>query len=283
MLHTQTYMGEFARLSFHTVINLLEGICSRILIMYLWSINKKLILIATINVGTVFQGLDSDKDPAIHRAIPGSGRTQQRLMAPSAGLHAIHTCLSHLPPTGQDPSFKAMYKQKLSVTLNACTAQTIGLCHLQNKGDSQDRTFWDNTNLTHWNSWNKSSRIPDILEISSSPSFVLVFFFFPENLLWANAEAIKVNRCTSGMPERWYQHSSCSWLHWNHTSPDRDCQLSKFLQALVVQKPANLCEGKLYHTLITPAELQRYGTAMRTVNPMQKGESITAQGTFLCM
>lgn len=159
MLHAQSYIGELARLSFHIVIYLLEGICSRLLIMYLWSINKKLSLIATINVGKIFQGLDSDKIFAIHSAIAGSGCTQQRLMALSAGLWAIHTCLSPLPATGQDPSIKAMHKQKLPVTLNACSAQTIGLCHLQNKGDSQDRTFWDNTNWTHWNSWNKSSRI----------------------------------------------------------------------------------------------------------------------------
>lgn len=95
MLHTQSYIGELARLSFHIVIYLLEGICSRLLIMYLWSINKKLILIATINVGKIFQGLDSDKIFAIHSAIAGSGCTQQRLMALSAGLWAIHSA-SHL-------------------------------------------------------------------------------------------------------------------------------------------------------------------------------------------
>lgn len=50
-----------------------------IFIIYLWSINNKLILTVTILVGEVFQGSYSDKNLAIYKVIPGLGYSHQRL------------------------------------------------------------------------------------------------------------------------------------------------------------------------------------------------------------
>lgn len=151
----QTYLGELARFSLQRAINLLEIICSRIFIIYLWNINKKLILTVTVLVGKVFQGSYSDKNLAIYKAIAGLGYSHQRLhhtnvAAFGAGLQFMYASyLSQLQ--------SIWIHQVRPCTRKSCqpppktrTVQIVVLCHLlQNKGDSQDRIFWENTTWIH--------------------------------------------------------------------------------------------------------------------------------------